>query len=156
MFLANFGFLSGTFGIILEAFGFILTPWDPKGEKVELRHLGGRIGDENRAHSGLHLEAIWRLFLNFCEKCAPKGRLGRAFLQTLFFYRFLVRFGTFPGRADMQSTHAGVIETHFSTFPKRLQKVVQMTSKSLNLGAIWQPVGHHWHQSRPTGREVLS
>ena len=43
----------------------------------------------------------------------------------------------------MQSVHAGVCETHFSTFPYEPQKVVEMTSKSIHFGshlaAGWSP-----------------
>ena len=64
-------------------------------------------------------------------------------MQTLFFHRFFDRFRAFPGRVDMQSVHAGVCETQFSTFPSEPQKVVEMTSKSIHFGshlaAGWSP-----------------
>ena len=41
------------------------------------------------------------------------------------------RSGAFPGRAHMQSTHAGVIETHFFTFRAGPQKSVQKSSFGL-------------------------
>ena len=54
-----------------------------------------------------------------------------------FFLRFLSRPERSTGWADMQSVHAGAVQTHFSTFAFFLKSSFQKTSFGLHFGDIF-------------------
>ena len=80
------------------------------------------------------LDSFWSSFLSIFEILGLK-RVGLTYIP--FFRRFLGRPERSKGWANMQSVHAGAVQTHFSIFALSLKSSPQNTS-------FWVPFWTHF------------
>ncbi len=132
----------------METLGTILVTFPPPG-----RHCGGLGG-----HLGAKVAKVTKNMVRgpapgsplghhfgtkndkIHEKVVPEERLGRNRRMD----QKKTEKGGHPGRAHMQSDHAGAVQTRFSGFRKRRPKASKMTSKRSTLGTFLTIVGPFW------------